>query len=49
MNFKKWVKTIQTVGYNGARTVCQLTTAELISSLSLEKFAFYSLYDNECV
>ena len=21
MNFKKWVKSIQTVGYNGARTV----------------------------
>ena len=21
MNFKKWVKNIQTVGYNGARTV----------------------------
>ena len=22
MNFKKWVKSIQTAGYNGARTVC---------------------------
>ena len=25
MNFKKWVKSIQTVGYNGARTVFALT------------------------
>ena len=29
MNFKKWVKSIQTAGYNGARTVdtfkCYLT------------------------
>ena len=24
MNFKKWVKSIQTVGYNGARTVMNL-------------------------
>ena len=23
MNFKKWVKSIQTAGYNGARTVIQ--------------------------
>ena len=23
MNFKKWVKRIQTAGYNGARTVIQ--------------------------
>ena len=22
LDFKKWVKSIQTVGYNGARTVC---------------------------
>ena len=24
MNFKKWVKSIQTAGYNGARTVSRL-------------------------
>jgi hypothetical protein len=24
MNFKKWVKSIQTAGYNGARTVGQI-------------------------
>ena len=27
MNFKKWVKSIQTAGYNGARTVCIQWTA----------------------
>ena len=26
MNFKKWVKSIQTAGYNGARTVNRKTT-----------------------
>ena len=25
MNFKKWVKSIQTAGYNGARTVYSFT------------------------
>ena len=25
MNFKKWVKSIQTAGYNGARTVISIT------------------------
>ena len=27
MNFKKWVKSIQTAGYNGARMVTWLVTA----------------------
>ena len=27
MNFKKWVKSIQTAGYNGARTVIQMISA----------------------
>jgi hypothetical protein len=26
MNFKKWVKSIQTAGYNGERTVIQIQT-----------------------
>ena len=26
MNFKKWVKSIQTAGYNGARTVIRMLT-----------------------
>ena len=25
MNFKKWVKSIQTAGYNGARTVIEFS------------------------
>ena len=26
MNFKKWVKSIQTAGYNGARTVVETSS-----------------------
>ena len=31
MNFKKWVKSIQTAGYNGARTVLNLCGTKLVS------------------
>ena len=30
MNFKKWVKSIQTAGYNGARTVDKKQTLSVI-------------------
>ena len=30
MNFKKWVKSIQTAGYNGAHTVLVLINGEII-------------------
>jgi hypothetical protein len=29
MNFKKWVKSIQTAGYNGARTVLETVSTDL--------------------
>ena len=29
MNFKKWVKSIQTAGYNGGRTVSKLHSLDL--------------------
>jgi hypothetical protein len=31
MNFKKWVKSIQTAGYNGARTVCESETSGIFN------------------
>ena len=34
MNFKKWVKSIQTAGYNGARTVCTIRWHHKISTLA---------------
>ena len=41
MNFKKWVKSIQTAGYNGARTVYEigslLYTAIVINVVSILK------------
>ena len=36
MNFKKWVKSIQTAGYNGAGTVGNLFV------IVVESFNFYS-------
>ena len=38
MNFKKWVKSIQTAGYNGARTVYSTGTREIHSLSNLGKF-----------
>ena len=35
MNFKKWVKSIQTAGYNGAHTVFEINTVENICCLTL--------------
>ena len=32
MNFKKWVKSIQTAGYNGARTVYKYFKAENLNN-----------------
>ena len=32
MNFKKWVKSIQTAGYNGARTVDSIGTQQQCES-----------------
>ena len=45
MNFKKWVKSIQTAGYNGARTVlylkiyCQNVVAKRESTIFLLSFS----------
>ena len=33
MNFKKWVKSIQTAGYNGARTA--------VLTINKDRFAFF--------
>ena len=38
MNFKKWVKSIQTVGYNGARTVSYCT--KLLNIIETETWRF---------
>ena len=43
MNFKKWVKSIQTAGYNGARTVYNFEE-ELTASLYLKHFGLLSYY-----
>ena len=42
MNFKKWVKSIQTAGYNGARTVIS------ISSIWSTELHSYKIYIYEC-
>ena len=33
MNFKKWVKSIQTAGYNGARTVGKKAKDEALAQI----------------
>ena len=42
MNFKKWVKSMQTVGYNGARTV--YTFGVFSSNLSAAILVLCSVY-----
>jgi hypothetical protein len=39
MNFKKWVKSIQTAGYNGARTVSKNS----FGAIPFNKFPFIQL------
>jgi hypothetical protein len=42
MNFKKWVKSIQTAGYNGARTVyCFFLSYYSIEVLAVSKACVY--------
>ena len=44
MNFKKWVKSIQTAAYNGARTVSrQVNTAVIMNENCKNSIAFHLL------
>ena len=38
LTFKKWVKNIQTAGYNGARTVCRKHVRDFLEALLQEGF-----------
>ena len=40
MNFKKWVKNIQTAGYNGTRTVLELTCYTALQFKTSTNFPF---------
>ena len=54
MNFKKWVKSIQTAGYNGARTVVELRDDSIgqlqskfyfrASAIAAKEYDIYLLY-----
>ena len=48
MNFKKWVKSIKTTGYNGARTVyiCEIRLCFFKDKASREFFVFVFLLCN---
>ena len=41
MNFKKWVKSTQTAGYNGTRTVSQFIQAENWIDFFQRKWDFF--------